>query len=79
MRRWAAIAVALAIGLAPLPAMAAAGVATTDDNILVEVRVDQLILSDALGARAAPTGGLRLPLGEFAQALGIAIEDLVKA
>jgi hypothetical protein len=43
------------------------------DEVLVEVRVDQQILAESMAARPAPDGSLRLPLGELARALGLAI------
>ncbi|MDB5098487.1 MAG: hypothetical protein JWM80_2908 [Cyanobacteria bacterium RYN_339] len=74
MIRGTAAAVTLLLVLTAPVQAAEAGDAGQEDAILVEVRVDQLTLAESLGARPAPDGGLRLPLGELARALGLAIE-----
>ena len=75
MIRAAAAALVVASVALAFPARAAEPVeAGQEDAVLVEVRVDQLTLAESLGARPAPDGGLRLPLGELARALGLAIE-----
>lgn len=62
-------ALALAIaGANALPARAA-----EPDEVLVQVMVDQEILADSMAARPARDGGVMLPLGELALALGLAV------
>jgi hypothetical protein len=73
IRRTAAALVLLLALATPVQAAPAAD-AGQEEALLVEVRVDQLTLAESLGARPAPDGGLRLPLGELARALGLAIE-----
>lgn len=47
--------------------------AEAEEDLIVEVRVDQLVLAEAIGARRL-AGDLAVPLGEFARALDLAIE-----